>query len=282
MFEESVQLLAKDVSISGIYAAEICEKNMFPFVASNRPNNQLFVTLNGEREYRTPQGELYLVTHPGDVLLMPVGASYVTTPITPGGCKGVAFLFTLWDEEADREIILDEQVRIVGQDTNGQYAKIFYQILEESLKGGIAVLKAKALVYEVLLSLVSDQSMMQITPQRKSIQPAITYLLEHLQATVPIEALAEMCFMSKSTFHRRFQKELGLSPNAYHLNARIEKSRQLLQSGLYTVEEVAELMGFCDTGYFSRMFFKRTGQHAGNCRNKIAKHIPPRTASAGE
>ena len=80
-----------------------------------------------------------------------------------------------------------------------------------------------------------------------------------------------MCFMSKSTFHRRFLKEVGLPPNTYHLNMRIEKSRKLLKSGLYTVEEVAELMGFCDTGYFSRVFFKRTGQHAGNFRNHIGR-----------
>lgn len=274
MFKESVQLLAKAVNVSVISAAEVTGHFQASLVVSERPNNQLFVALAGEREYRTPQGDLFLETHPGNVLLMPVGSSYITTPTTLDGAKGIAFLFNLWDEENNQEIVLDNQVSVISQDTDGRYAHIFYQILEENLKGGIAILKAKALVYEVLFSLMSDQSIMQANPQRKSIQPAINYLLGHLQSTVSIEDLAEMCFMSKSTFHRRFQKELGLSPNAYHLNARIEKSRQLLQGGLYTVEEVAELMGFCDTGYFSRMFFKRTGQHAGNCRNKITRKLP--------
>lgn len=271
MLEQFGKLLLKDVSISAIFPAEISGKYLAPYVVSNRTTNQLFVTLSGKREYYTLQGEHFILTaRPGDVLLMPIGASYTTIPIT-NSCKGIAFLFNLQDEETSEEIVLNDQVCLVTRDADGSYTKIFYQILEENQRGGIALLKSKSLVYEVLYNLAYDNLMLQTGSQQKSIQPAINYMLKHLQSTISIQELADMCFMSKSTFHRRFLKEVGLPPNTYHLNMRIEKSRKLLKSGLYTVEEVAELMGFCDTGYFSRVFFKRTGQHAGNFRNHIGR-----------
>ena len=75
-----------------------------------------------------------------------------------------------------------------------------------------------------------------------------------------------MCFVSRSTFQRRFRTYYHTSPAEWHTRLRIEKSAELLQSGLYTVEQVAELMGFCDTPYFCRTFRKITGEYAGDIR----------------
>lgn len=270
MIEQTFQLLTRDVTLSGIVAAENAWPYQDAYSVYERPNNQLFCNLVGTRDYYDAQGQLYLTANVGDVLLMPAGTTYVTIPTSFGGNLGVAVLFNLKDDQG-QEIILDTQVRLVARDQTHSYVQTMRKLRECMLQGGFSLLKAKGMLYDLLYSLATDQSLIQLTPQLKSILPAIRYLGDNLQSSVSIDTLAELCFMSKSTFHRRFLAEFHLSPIAYHLNARIEKSRELLRSGLYSVEQVAEIMGFCDAGYFSRMFHKRTGEYAGDCRRSFSE-----------
>ena len=190
-----------------------------------------------------------------------------TIATAPEGNTGIGVLFSIFDEN-HKEIILDTKVRLVARDENQYYSQTMYKLLDYVLQGGFSILKAKELLFNLLYSVSTDQSLMQKNPRLKSIIPAIRYMEDNLQSTLSIDMLAEMCFMSKSTFHRRFLAEFQMPPTAYHLKMRIQKSQVLLQSGMYTVEQVAELMGFCDTGYFSRMFKKLTGITPGEFRKQ--------------
>ena len=66
--------------------------------------------------------------------------------------------------------------------------------------------------------------------------------------------------MSESYFRRIFLKNYGISPIKYINNLKIERAKELLTSGLYTVSDVAELSGFHDESYFSREFKKHSGK----------------------
>lgn len=63
-------------------------------------------------------------------------------------------------------------------------------------------------------------------------------------------------------YRRQFKKETGTTPTAYLLNLRIEHAKQLLRqrpvSGR-TIKDIAQLSGFADPYYFSRLFKARTG-----------------------
>lgn len=269
MLEHTIQRLMGDVTLSGIVSAENHWSYQESYTVIARPSNQLFCNLEGVREYCDEAGCKLMTVYPGDVLLMPTGSSYVTAPCSPEGNRGLAVLFNLRDAQG-QEIILDQQVRLVARDENGYYAQTVRRLLNYMLQGGFASLKAKELLYDILYTLATDQSLMQSSPRRKSLAPAIRCMEDNLQASLSIDMLAEMCFMSKSTFHRRFLAEYHISPTVYHLNMRMQKSRELLLSSLYSVEQVAEIMGFCDTGYFSRMFRKITGLYAGECRHSVS------------
>ena len=95
-----------------------------------------------------------------------------------------------------------------------------------------------------------------------SLFPRLEYALMYDSpiAREDMDALAAMCYMSRSTFFRRFKSEVGLSPAAYHMRLRLGKSRDLLSSGLYTVEQVAAVMGFYDAAHFCRLFKRETGE----------------------
>ncbi len=271
MLEQTIHLLSDDASLSGIHAAAQEWKYHEEWISWDRQENLLFLNYEGSRDYYLADGTVMHV-QPGDLLLMPTGCSYRTYSASPEGSKGYSVLFNARNR-AGEEICLDTHPRLAGRDHNGFYEEKMRQLVEWYLQGGFSTLRAKSLLYEILYAISTDLSLIQDNPKKRSLIQAVRYMENNLQKTCSIEQLAEICFMSRSTFHRLFQQEFGDSPLNYHMTMRIKKSQELLQSGLYTVEKVAEIMGFCDTGYFSRMFHKITGQYAGKCRPALRR--PP-------
>ena len=59
---------------------------------------------------------------------------------------------------------------------------------------------------------------------------------------------------SVNTMFRQYQRELGMSPQAYLRQKRIEKACALLYDPERSIKQVAEETGFCDRYHFSRTF----------------------------
>lgn len=90
--------------------------------------------------------------------------------------------------------------------------------------------------------------------------PAIEYIhREYADSVIKISLLSELCGISETYFRRQFQKIYGTSPVKYINNLRIQRAKELISSGLYSVCEVAFLSGYRDESYFSREFKKATG-----------------------
>ena len=58
-------------------------------------------------------------------------------------------------------------------------------------------------------------------------------------------------------FRRLFKRETGVSPLQYQLLRRLRRGTELLRSTNLSVAEIAELCGFEDPFYFSRLFKRR-------------------------
>ena len=71
--------------------------------------------------------------------------------------------------------------------------------------------------------------------------------------------LAEKFSVSVSTLQRVFKNTYGKTISEYKNELRISKAKKLLITGNYTMEEIAETLGFCDSAYFSRCFKKAEG-----------------------
>jgi len=56
-----------------------------------------------------------------------------------------------------------------------------------------------------------------------------------------------------------FRQELGTTPIKYLQRYRVNRARQLLKESERTITEIALLVGFSDSGYFSRIFHRETG-----------------------
>ena len=58
---------------------------------------------------------------------------------------------------------------------------------------------------------------------------------------------------------RLFSDVFKTSPIGYQIDLRMMKAKDLLLTGLYTVGETAEMCGFSDQNYFTRLFKSRVG-----------------------
>ncbi|MGW6917081.1 GlxA family transcriptional regulator [Kitasatospora sp. NPDC054939] len=73
---------------------------------------------------------------------------------------------------------------------------------------------------------------------------ARAWALEHLREPLSLADLAARARMSRRTFARRFQDEVGMSPGRWLIQQRVLRARQLLESSDLPVDEVAGQVGF--------------------------------------
>jgi AraC-like DNA-binding protein len=68
-----------------------------------------------------------------------------------------------------------------------------------------------------------------------------------------------MCGITPEYFRKIFKSFYGSSPLIYINNLKITRAKELFESGMYSVSEVAAHSGYSDISYFSREFKSATG-----------------------
>ncbi|RZL18805.1 MAG: AraC family transcriptional regulator [Pedobacter sp.] len=110
-----------------------------------------------------------------------------------------------------------------------------------------------------LLYTLSKYKATETDPQMKLIAKAKFLLQESIDSPVNLEEMVNELPMGYSSFRKAFKKLVGISPNQYHLDLRLDKAKDLLNSTNLTINEVAYKTGFSSIFYFSRLFKKRNG-----------------------
>ena len=85
----------------------------------------------------------------------------------------------------------------------------------------------------------------------------LNYILDNITEALPLEELAFLANLSCSQYKQKFKKQLGISPRRYINQQKIEQAKIFLMEGM-TVTDIAMLLGFTTSGYFSTVFKKYT------------------------
>jgi two-component system response regulator YesN len=88
------------------------------------------------------------------------------------------------------------------------------------------------------------------------IMEAIRYMKENHQKELTLDDIAKYCHLSRFHFSHLFKKEVGLRVMEFFNKLKIDKSLYYLERTDLTIKEIANLTGFQDSNYYSRLFKK--------------------------
>jgi AraC family transcriptional activator FtrA len=103
-----------------------------------------------------------------------------------------------------------------------------------------------------------------------SLQPVLTWMLDHLAEDHTVATLARRAAMSERTFARRFVAETGTTPHRWLSTQRVLHARALLEDTALGVEEVARRCGFGSTALLRHHFHKLVGVSPADYRKTFA------------
>lgn len=96
-------------------------------------------------------------------------------------------------------------------------------------------------------------------PKSSRIAPALLYIHENYTKQINVSKLADMCFLSESQLRRLFINITGETPIAYKNRLLMNSAKKLLNTGVFSIGEIAELLGFYDIYAFSHFFSVKAG-----------------------
>src|SRR5262249_41636534 len=107
------------------------------------------------------------------------------------------------------------------------------------------------------------------TLPRARLRAVVEYIEEHLDAGPTLEQMAAVARLSPNYFAWQFKRAPGLPPHQYIIPRRVERAKQLMQTGRdFSLVEVAALAGFCDQSQFSHHFKRLIGVTPGQFRTR--------------
>jgi AraC-like DNA-binding protein len=86
-----------------------------------------------------------------------------------------------------------------------------------------------------------------------------------------MERLAARCHLSEAQFRRVFRQHVGVSPNQYYIQVRINRAKELLSGTVMSIKQIASALQFEDQFHFSKTFRKVTGVSPSQWRAGMAQ-----------
>jgi AraC-like DNA-binding protein len=115
----------------------------------------------------------------------------------------------------------------------------------------------------------NDKSGSHIDLYYDKVKEAEAILISHLHNSPPrLSIIAKTVALSESTLKRYFKLIYGKSIYEYYLNRKMEMARTMMLQKPYSVNEIAELMGYEKVSHFIEIFKKHHGYSPGSIKKK--------------
>jgi AraC-like DNA-binding protein len=91
-------------------------------------------------------------------------------------------------------------------------------------------------------------------PSSVYVKYAVDYMMSHRKEKIKIDEIAKTIGISRGYLAGSFKKELGISPQEYLINFRLEYAASLIRKTLYPIGDIAAEVGYNDSMAFSKAF----------------------------
>lgn len=104
-------------------------------------------------------------------------------------------------------------------------------------------------------------------PSKIYVKAAVDFITEKYMNKIKIDDIADFIGISRSHLTGSFKKEMGVSPQEYLINFRLEKAVSMLRSSKEQINIIAYQCGYEDSLSFSKAFKQKFGMSPKSFRN---------------
>ena len=206
-----------------------------------------------EGQNRTQVDGVVIDDLPGTIRYMPKGKTrgpYLVTRISPMTC--IDIFFDTEDPMPERACSVRNVMAL-----KDRFVKIYH--IFQSKRPGYYV-QAMQAMYEIIGAIKKNNEGYLGAEMRRQMQKAYDYILENYRnPKFDYHALCAVTGWKYSYFSELFRKTYHMSPIRLVGEMRMDRARELLITGRYSVGETATMCGFENVYYFSSAFRKKTG-----------------------
>lgn len=134
-----------------------------------------------------------------------------------------------------------------------------------------SIYEASADAYTLLMSVYGEygNKRAQYSPL---VQEAIELMRQDYAFLEGMDELAQRLGVTKSHLIRTFSAATGISPGKYLQSIKLDNAKLMLQNRDYTIEMIADMVGYSSANYFCKVFRRVTGQPPGEFRMNQSSH----------
>jgi AraC-like DNA-binding protein len=135
-------------------------------------------------------------------------------------------------------------------------------------------ISSSLLIYKIILLAVSQipPEYWNLTTTDQRLIKVLREIEDHISEELTNKRLAEVANMAINSFARHFKEGIGIPPQQFVRERRVQKTTILLHHTTGTIEEIARISGFCDRFHLTRVFKNITGYSPAEYRKKFYPH----------
>ena len=156
--------------------------------------------------------------------------------------------------------LLTQIVTALAQESEGGFAD---RILIESLGTALCIRIAQRFLGRLPLPTSHG-----LSPER--LQRVRDYVETHLDDDLSLTVLADIACLSPYHFSRSFKQSVGVGPQRYVIQRRLERAKRLLRQTHQPLALIAQEAGFADQSHLTQMFRREMGVTPGRFRAALA------------
>lgn len=117
--------------------------------------------------------------------------------------------------------------------------------------------RCRVKLMNLYMDIISQNSLCQ--NEDRDVEKALRYIHSNFKSNFSGTSLASYCSVSLSYLRGKFLKQTGHTVLEYRDMLRILAAKEMLESGLFSVTEIAAELGYCDVYHFSKVFKAQAG-----------------------
>ena len=130
--------------------------------------------------------------------------------------------------------------------------------------------QSSLLIYKIIILAVSQipKEFWNLATTDQRILNVLRDIEDHISEELTNKRLAQVANMAVNSFARIFKEEIGIPPQQFVRERRVQKTSILLHHTTEPMEEIARLSGFCDRFHLARVFKEVTSYSPAQYRKQ--------------